>query len=120
MPENTFFEGTKKCKKIFGTFWTCTKVACAKKTLYTSIDIILRQSLWIGFGIRFPESRQPKFIFDKLLNSTKHNCMNPIFLFFTEKVGITVRNALNKRLNIGIKLNEFEYYEEMLSCCLEK
>jgi len=34
VPKNTFFEGTKKiflCKKFFGTFCTCTKVACAKK-----------------------------------------------------------------------------------------
>jgi len=37
VPKNTFFEGTKKffmCKKIIGTFCTCTKVACAKKTLF--------------------------------------------------------------------------------------
>jgi len=40
MPKNTFFEGTKKflCKKIFGTFCTCTKVACAKKTLLDGIN----------------------------------------------------------------------------------
>jgi len=40
VPKNTFFEGTKKiflCKNFFGTFCTCTKVACAKKTLRQAV-----------------------------------------------------------------------------------
>jgi len=44
MQKKPFFEGTKKifcAKKIWGTFCTCTKKACAKKTLVTTIELVV-------------------------------------------------------------------------------
>jgi len=40
MPKNTFFEGKKifLYKKFLGTFYTCTIVACAKKTLSETME----------------------------------------------------------------------------------
>jgi len=59
MPKNTFFEGTKKnflCKKFFGTFCTCTKVACAKKNTGANRDITIIDTFDLSSNSYFPWS----------------------------------------------------------------